>query len=83
MSYGPDQVGQWRAAATYVDPILRGEKPSELPVQVATNYETVVNLVRSAFRSPGSRSGEQKISRPDSTCSRAKRRHFTFVLTRS
>jgi len=44
MAYGPDQVEQWRGAATYVDRILRGEKPGELPVQAPTKYELVINL---------------------------------------
>jgi putative ABC transport system substrate-binding protein len=44
MSYGPNQIEQWRGAATYVDRILRGEKPGELPVQAATKYEFVINL---------------------------------------
>jgi putative ABC transport system substrate-binding protein len=44
ISYGPDQIDQWRGAATYVDRILRGEKPGELPVQAPTKYELVVNL---------------------------------------
>ena len=44
MSYGADQIDQWRGAATYVDRILRGEKPGELPVQAPTKYELVVNL---------------------------------------
>jgi putative ABC transport system substrate-binding protein len=44
MSYGPDQIDQWRGAATYVDRILRGEKPGELPVQSPTKYELVINL---------------------------------------
>jgi putative tryptophan/tyrosine transport system substrate-binding protein len=44
MSYGPDQIEQWRGAASYVDRILRGEKPGELPVQAATKYEFVINL---------------------------------------
>ena len=44
MSYGPDQIEQWRGAATYVDRILRGEKPAQLPVQAPTKYELVVNL---------------------------------------
>jgi putative ABC transport system substrate-binding protein len=44
ISYGPDQIDQWRGAAGYVDRILRGEKPGELPVQAPTKYELVVNL---------------------------------------
>jgi len=44
MSYGPDQIDQWRGAATYVDRILRGEKPGELPVQAPAKYELVINL---------------------------------------
>ena len=44
LSYGPDQVDIWRRAATYVDRILRGAKPAELPVQLPTKYEMVVNL---------------------------------------
>jgi putative ABC transport system substrate-binding protein len=43
MSYGPDQVEQWRAAAGYVDRILRGEKPADLPIQAPTKYTLVVN----------------------------------------
>ena len=44
ISYGPDQIDQWRGAAAYVDRILRGDKPGELPVQGPTKYELVVNL---------------------------------------
>jgi putative ABC transport system substrate-binding protein len=44
ISYGPDQIDQWRGAAGYVDRILRGTKPSDLPVQAPTKYELVVNL---------------------------------------
>jgi putative ABC transport system substrate-binding protein len=44
MSYGPDQVEQWRGAATYVDRILRGEKPGDLPIQAPTRYELVINM---------------------------------------
>jgi putative ABC transport system substrate-binding protein len=44
LSYGPDRVDLFRRAATYVDRILRGAKPAELPVQLPTKYEMVVNL---------------------------------------
>jgi putative ABC transport system substrate-binding protein len=44
MSYGPDVVDQSRHAAEYVDRILKGEKPGELPVQQATKYELRINL---------------------------------------
>ena len=44
LSYGTDQVDISRRAASYVDRILRGEKPGDLPVQLQTNYEMVLNL---------------------------------------
>ena len=44
ISYGPDFVDQYRQAAGYVDRILKGEKPAELPVQAATKYELAINL---------------------------------------
>jgi putative ABC transport system substrate-binding protein len=44
LSYGVDQVDNFRRAATYVDLILRGEKPGDLPVQFPTKFEMVVNL---------------------------------------
>jgi putative ABC transport system substrate-binding protein len=44
MSYGTDQVDMFRLAGSYVDRILRGDKPAELPVQAPTKYETAVNL---------------------------------------
>jgi putative ABC transport system substrate-binding protein len=44
LSYGPDTVDQYRRAAGYVDRILRGEKPADLPVQAPTKYELVLNL---------------------------------------
>jgi putative ABC transport system substrate-binding protein len=44
VSYGPDFVDQFRGAAGYVDRILRGEKPADLPVQAPTRYELIINL---------------------------------------
>jgi len=44
VSYGPDVIDQYRLAASYIDRILRGEKPADLPVQAPTKYELVLNL---------------------------------------
>jgi putative ABC transport system substrate-binding protein len=44
ISYGPDAIDPHRRAADYVDRILKGEKPADMPVQAPTNYELVVNL---------------------------------------
>jgi putative ABC transport system substrate-binding protein len=44
ISYGPDRVDPFRRAASYIDRILRGEKPADLPVQAPTKYELVINL---------------------------------------
>jgi putative ABC transport system substrate-binding protein len=48
LSYGNDQVDLWRRTASYVDRILRGEKPGDLPVQFPTKFEMVVLAERLA-----------------------------------
>ena len=43
-SYGPDFLDEYRRAAGYIDRVLKGEKPADLPVQAPTKYDLVINL---------------------------------------
>jgi putative ABC transport system substrate-binding protein len=49
ISYGPDIIDQFRSAAGYVDRILKGEKPADLPVQAPVKYELAINLTAKAI----------------------------------
>jgi putative ABC transport system substrate-binding protein len=44
ISYGPDRIDQYRGAVGYVDRILKGEKPADLPVQAPTKYKLITNV---------------------------------------
>src|SRR5262249_36634210 len=83
LSYGVDQNDNFRRAAGYVDRILKGEKPSELPVQAPVKFELVINL--KAAKAPGREVPAHRLGRADeviegppaassSRCSAAQRR---------
>ena len=55
-SYGADNVDQYRRAASYVDRIIKGEKPADFPVQPATKFELIVNLKTAKALGLGSQS---------------------------
>ena len=63
MSYGPNFPDLFRRAAEYVDKILRGAKPSELPVQLPTKYELVINL--KTAKALGLRCSPSSVARAD------------------
>ena len=44
MSYSPDNIDQWRQAASYVDRILRGARTRDLPIQLPTKFDLIINL---------------------------------------
>jgi putative tryptophan/tyrosine transport system substrate-binding protein len=65
ISYGPDTIDPYRRAAGYVDRILKGEKPGDLPVQAPTKYELIINLKTAkalGLEIPSGRPGREDLS---------------------
>jgi putative ABC transport system substrate-binding protein len=74
ISYGSDSVEQFRLAATYVDRILKGDKPADLPVQTASKYELVINL--KTARALGLNVAASLLARADEVLNEAARVYF-------
>jgi putative tryptophan/tyrosine transport system substrate-binding protein len=77
VSYAPDQIDECRLAAGYVDRILKGQKPADLPVQAPTKYELVVNL--KSAKALGLEVPATVLARADEVI-RMKRREFITLL---